>query len=55
MTIPASTVQHTRSNQVSLGGYAKGQLVMHGGVLWRSLVSNNLSIPGESSTWDLAG
>ena len=48
-------VIHSRAWQVSLGGYAKGQLVSCGGVTWRSMVNNNMSIPGESSTWELDG
>ena len=46
---------HTRAAQVAAGGYAKGQHVVHGGVIWISLVNNNLSIPGEHHCWDFYG
>jgi hypothetical protein len=46
---------HTRAAQVAAGGYAQGQHVVHGGVIWISLVNNNLSIPGEHHCWDFYG
>src|SRR5262249_29493680 len=34
-------------------GYAKDQIVVHGGVAWRSLVDANKTVPGETALWDL--
>jgi hypothetical protein len=47
--------QHTRASQVATSGYAKGELVVHAGVTWKSLIANNLSIPGEGANWDFYG
>jgi hypothetical protein len=46
---------HARAAQVAQGGYTKNQLVVHGGVVWKSLVANNLTIPGEHPSWDFYG
>jgi hypothetical protein len=46
---------HNRAAQVAAGGYAKNQLVIHSGVTWKSLIANNLSIPGEHPSWDYYG
>jgi hypothetical protein len=47
---------HTRASQVATGGYAKGELVVHAGVTWRSLIDNNTSIPGEQPiAWEYYG
>jgi hypothetical protein len=46
---------HSRASQIATTGYAKNELVVHAGVTWRSLIANNLSIPGEHHTWEYYG
>lgn len=45
-------VLHTTATQIAQGGYNKGQLVQQDGVIWVSLINNNMSRPGDSH-WTL--
>jgi hypothetical protein len=47
---------HSRAAQVSAGGYSKGQHVIHGGVIWVSLVASiTIGISTDELTTDATG
>jgi len=52
---PSQTVTvHTAVAQAVSSGYTIGQRVSHGGVVWISLINNNVYAPGHGlgSIWD---
>jgi hypothetical protein len=54
MSIQTTATPYNAATQRSLGGYAKGQLVLVDGVVWQSLVAANMRYPGSDlAYWQL--
>lgn len=54
-SLAQATTKHTIVQQIALGGYSKGQLVTHDGMIWISTINNNLRIPGNHDAWLIYG
>ena len=55
MSVETVATLYNRAAQVAMGGYPAGALVLRDGVVWKSLVANNMVPPGDDAllSWTL--
>ena len=46
-------VAHHSDALQAVGGYRKGELILHDGVVWESMINHNMTPPGDHHHWEM--